>query len=370
MDDDLLTFVVFSKTNAFRRQFTADGTADLNLNGISTAEFTLDDADELLQFVTGDSGRGARCAVWFRGAERMRGAITSTPGSGPIGDVTVRIDSDMRKMWQWQGWPVPTADLAHQTTDYRTITGPSETIFKTALAENVARLGVPWTVVPTHGWGTSTVVALRFHPLGDKVIPPLLSDQLVIVLTYDDDGHPVVDVRQPRTVPGTLTIDSGVPDRFSFDVVAPTATRVIVGGRGEGADRQFLEVADAAREADWGEIIEAFADARNVEVGADLTPYAADALTAGAASVSVTTELVETDGFLFGSTFDLGDLVRVSLGPVNSTEQIQQVAITSNASDGTKVTPKIGGIDPGDVDAQLTAQINRLAQGARDQSRR
>ena len=45
-------------------------------------------------------------------------------------------------MWQWQAWPVPTADLAHQTDEFRTISGKSEYVFKTALQETITRLGI------------------------------------------------------------------------------------------------------------------------------------------------------------------------------------------------------------------------------------
>lgn len=364
---DGLRFVIYTKAGVFQRDISGlEAEADFIPNGIPTASFTIADDDPALPAIT---AKGARCAVWFRGMERFRGRIQQIPGEGPDGFLTPRIEGDMRKLWDWHGRQVPGAALNAQTSAYRTYTGPAETVFKNALAENFARLGVPWTVAPSLGRGPVARVQFRMHPLADKLIPVLDAAGLIVTLDYTDTGV-VVDVREPDTVPGVLTLQSGIPDAYDFESSAPTMTRVVVGGRGEGVEREFVEVRDTIREADWGDIIEGFVDGRNTDVGSDLTIDAADALADGAARAGVSTDLVETERFRYGSTYVEGDLVRVRVGPVDITQRLS-VAVTESAENGVEVVPRIGELDESqDVEVRLAAQIARLARGQRDQGRR
>lgn len=366
---DGLRFVLYDKANVFRRSLSGlNAEADLVVNGICTATFTVDDDALALAEITAD---GARCGVWFGGVEQFRGRIKQTPGVGPGGTVSATVEDDLRKLWDWLGWPVPGAALTAQAAEYRTYAGAPETVFKTALQENLTRLGVPWTVATDLGRGAGTAaVNFRFHPLADKLIPVLEQGGLVVTLDHSGSGV-VVDVRVPALVVGKLTTATGVPDGYDFNRTAPSVTRAIVGGRGEGVAREFVSVVDAARETAWGDIIEAFVDARNTDVGSDITVDGVDRLAEGAARVAVSTDLVETARFRFMSTYQLGDLVDVSLGPVESIEQVRGVSITESVEDGVVVVPRIGDLDvSADVDVQLARDVARLARGVRDQGRR
>lgn len=212
-------------------------------------------------------------------------------GEGPEGTLTVSVTGDLRKLWDWQGWQNPAATLSTTPTtiaqDYAVYTGKPEAVFKAAMSQAITRLGAPvagsWAVVANHGYGSTTVRAeLRMHPLGDKLIPLLDAENLIVTLAYPSGSLVRIDVREAKTVPGILTVASGVPDKYSFNREIPTATRVVVGGRGEGADRVFVQVIDSAREADWGDIVEVFKDARNSDEGSDITIDAREALAEGA----------------------------------------------------------------------------------------
>lgn len=363
--DDTLTFAIYDKAGAYKRQFSGvEATLDLAGNVIPTATFVLDDDDPALGAVLSN---GARAAILFRGEQRCRGLIRRKPGTGPNGQVTGHVVGDLRKLWEWQGRPVPSAAVEAQTQAYRTYTGPSETVFKNALAENFARLGVPWVVAPSLGRGSATRAELRFHPLADKVLQALTADNLIVTLDYID-GQVIVDTRPAHTVPGVFTVATGVPDEFTYDLTGPTATRIIVGGRGEGVERQFVEVRDTALEADWNDIIEGFVDARNTDEDADITVDGIEALAEGAPKSGLTTTLNETDRFRYGTTYVEGDLVHVRVGPIDRVQPIS-VSITETAQDGLVVTPHIGDIED-DTDAILAQQIARLARGARDTGRR
>ncbi|WP_194385370.1 Gp37-like protein [Microbacterium luteum] len=360
-------FVIYDKTDAYELDLSGlEAGSDQRPNVIPTATFLLDDDHPALPAITAD---GARCGVWFRGVEQFRGRVQSTPGQGPDGVVTVNVEGDLRKLWDWHGRQVPDAPLWSQFQDYRTYTGPSETVFKTALAENFTRLGVPWTVAPTQGRGSTVRTQFRMHPLADKLIPLLDADNLTVTLEYTETGI-VVDVREPETVPGILTLATGIPDAYAFDRSAPTMTRCVVGGRGDGTDREFVEVIYTDRESSWGDIIEGFVDARNTEEGADLTIDGHQTLAETAARIGISTELVETDRFMFGSTYQLGDLAAVHIGPVETLQRLS-VSITESAEEGVIVTPRVGEIeDSADTDVQLARQIARLAKDARDKGRR
>lgn len=365
---DGLRFVIYDKSDVYERTLSGlEATADLAPNGISTASFTLDDDHDALPVVTAD---GARCGVWFRGVERFRGRVRETPGEGPGGTLTVHVESDLRKLWDWQGWPVPSAPVTAQTSEYRIYTGPAETVVKNALAENFTRLGVPWTVAPTLGRGESTRVEFRMHPLADKLVPVLDANGLILTLKYTGTGV-LVDVREAATVPGVLSLATGVPDSYVFNRTAPTMTRVVVGGRGEGVAREFITSVDTDREAAWGDIIEGFVDARNTDEGADLMLEAAQALAEGAPRASIGTELMESDLLRYGVTYVEGDRIHVRLGQVDTVQPITAVQVTENPDDGVTVVPRIGDLDvDADVEVRLARDIARLAQGLRDQRRR
>ncbi|MFL2002010.1 Gp37-like protein [Microbacterium sp. A1-JK] len=360
-------FVIYDSEDNYELELSGlEASSELPPNQIPTASFVLDDDDSALAAVTAP---GARCGVWFRGIERFRGRIESTPGEGPQGFITANIEGDIRKLWDWHGRQVPGAALDAQASEYRVYTGKTESVVKAALAENFARLGVPWTVAPSLDRGVTVRVEFRMHPLADKLIPILDAAGLILTLEYTETGV-VVDVREPDTVPGVLTLETGIPDAYSFGMSAPTATRVIVGGRGEGVEREFLEVRDDDREAEWGDIIESFTDARNTEEGSDLSVDGLQALAEGAPRVSITTDLVETERFMFGSTYLVGDLVHVKVGPVDTTQRLS-VSITESADSGVEVTPRIGEIDDSaDIEVRLAQQLAALARGVRDQGRR
>jgi hypothetical protein len=367
---DGLEYVILDKGNAFQRKVAnVDGSAELLCNAISTAEFIVPDDHPALPAAAAD---GARCIVRFRGAERFRGAIVATPGTGPVGETTVRVESDIRKLWHWQGWPVPTSGIGAQTDKARVYSGSVEGVFKSAIGHAFTRLGVPWLVGrPELTRGFSTRVDFRFDYLGEKLVPLLDLVPLVVTLAYDDDtGTTTVDLRQPLTVAGELTVASGVLDEYDFNRQAPTVTRLVIGGAGEGAAREFAQVIDAAREDAWGDIIEGFVDAGAADVGADLAADAVEPMADGAPISSLASTLIETDRLVYGDHYTEGDLVQVRVGPVQALQQIRGVSVVDSRDEGVLVTPRFGDVDDDDVDAAMARAIGQLARGVRTARRR
>lgn len=362
---DEMKFVVYDKAGAFRRTvLPRSATAELLANATPWAEFVLDDDDPSLPAVTAD---GARCAFWFRDREWFRGRVSETPGEGPIGSLTARVEGDFRKLWDWEGWPKPTAPTGPQDVEYARYTGPAETVFKAALAANFTRLGVPWTVAPDLARGLPARADFRFHPLAEKTLAALDDNDLIVEISYGPD--PVVDVRAADVVPGLLSDLTGVLEQYKWGRKAPSATRVTVGGAGEGTAREFFHQIDTVREADWGDIIETFKDARMADAGADMSIDAAEALAEGAPKSGVSMQLQESERFRFGTTFLVGDRVRVKVGPLDQTERITSVQIEDGHENGVVVTPRLGAVE-NSPDAELAAQVAALASGMRDAGRR
>lgn len=363
--DDSVSFVIYDQADAFRRLVVAKSSSTTLLrNEVSFTEFVLDADHPALPDATVS---GARCGFRFRGREWFRGRVAATPGHGPVGETTIRVESDVRKLWDWHGRPVPGAAVTAQVAEYARYSGPTETIAKAAMAANFARLGVAWSVAPNLGRGPAARLEFRFHPLADKIVPLLDAAHLVLDVTYADHSV-IVDVREAQLVAGVLSDLTGKLEAYSWTRDAPTATRVVVGGRGEGVEREFLEKVNEELEAEWGDIIETFVDARNTEEGSTLEPDADEALVAGLPTAGVSMDLIETDAFRFAQHFLVGDRVRVRVGPLDQLEAITQVQI-ADSPEGVVVTPKLGTADD-DPDVQLGRQVALLARGARDEKRR
>ncbi|MDD7930064.1 Gp37-like protein [Microbacterium thalli] len=361
-----LSFIVRDKTDTFvQKCIGGDASADLLWSVPSIASFTIDDDDRAVAALIAP---GARCSVMLGPDELFRGRVARTPGHGPKGQIEVHVEDDRRKFNDWLGWPKTTAPITGQDVEYDVYTGPSETIFKAALAANVARLGVPWTVVATQGRGSSARVELRFHKLADKLIPLLVADRLGVVLAYPENGGVVVDVRSPRVVDGLLDAPTGIVDEFDFDRWASSATRAVVGGREQGTERILAYVIDTAREAEWADIIEVFRDARNTEPGADLTLEGWQTIADGAPGASVSMDLIETDRFRFREHYDVGDIVPFNIGGAPGTEVITRVTISDTVRGGLTITPHIGDVNT-DPLAQLGARVAELKARVRDLGR-
>ncbi len=363
-----LSFEIRDAAGVFETNVVAHGgaAADLCWNDISRAWFVLDDDNPALALARKP---GAKAIVRLNGVEEFRGRIGSTPGVGPVGQATVNVEGDMRKLWQWLGWPNPSSAISAQTSEYDRRTGPVETVVKNALAANFARLGVPWVVAPSLGRGPTVTADLRMDYLADVLMPHVRAQRWSLEVTYPGDV-PTVDIRLPETVAGVLDPSSGRLDQFNITPVAPSATRVVIGGEGAKDTRRFDLLIDTARESAWDDIIEVFADAPSVKDGEDLKPAGQAVLDEGAPGARLAMEITEQPGFAYRSTYRLGDLVNATVAGVTATEVISRVSVADNDRDGVTVTPSVGEIVEDDEIERLGKQLARLDRRARKQARR
>jgi hypothetical protein len=295
------------------------------------------------------TAQGARFVCTYFGEFLMSGKIHIRAGQGPKakGTVTLYLEDDFRLLGNTRGWPVPTAALTAQTSEYYTVTGDAETIVKDVVTQNITnRLGRPVTCATNLNRGATVPSGLkfRFEKLQDVLFPAV--EQAGLGVTFRQSGTGIVcDVYEPGVYDHPLTEESGIVQAWSFSEADAEATRVVVGGSGDGTARVFRGVPDSALETAENDVIELFVDARDESDNTKLDARGQTALDENAGKAGFSLTLSETDNFRYGGTNGLhvGDTVTVDLGFTSRTDVLREVTL-SYARDGLKVTPVIGDV--------------------------
>lgn len=168
------------------------------------------------------------------------------------------------------------------------------------------------------------------------------------------------DVYEPvdRTAEQVFSIESGSVTSITSKTLAPTCTRVIAAGGGEGTARTFERVIDAALETRWGRVIEAFIDTRDTTDSGIMLARANEALMKGAERTELTIVPRDVPGRTFVDDWYLGDTVADGNG---ITGVIKEVHGTVNAA-GELIQPKVDSSNSAQASATLRAfdAIRRL----------
>lgn len=155
----------------------------------------------------------------------------------------------------------------------------------------------------------------------------------------------VIRVRKPtvRARSVVFTPEGGEVLGWELSHSAPTATAVVVGGQGEGANRT-LESRTRANE--WGRRVEVFKDRRDTDEAADLEKAANEELTKGEAEQSLKLEFRETERLKFGRDFQIGDTVTAVLAPgVRATLPVTQAKVEWDGYQNRSVSLTLGAVD-------------------------
>lgn len=196
--------------------------------------------------------------------------------SGPVDEYEIDTDTDSLRvivlddnhlLFRILGWQVPAAPVSGQgTSEYRTYSGAAETLVKNVVRDNgVTRLAVPGLVVaPDLGRGelVSGGASFRMHPLPDRLFPGLALAGIGVTLKQIGTDL-VFDVYEPRIYPHTLSVDGGTLKRAVWNHRRPGGSRAVVGGRGQGKERDFRSIVLTGQEVTRGFEGELFVDARS-----------------------------------------------------------------------------------------------------------
>jgi hypothetical protein len=343
----------------------------VNYNELSSADVTVGARNAKLPLLM---ERGARLVITYQGEHCISGPVRVRAGKGPgtDGTVTFSVVDDWRLFHRILGWPVPAAGLGAQTSEYHTISGPAETVLKTAVTANaITRLGEPVTVAADLGRGGDITAAFRFHPLADRLFPAVDSAGIGATVRQSGAGL-VVDCFEPQLHPRNLTEAGGVVLEWSWTAQEAEATDVIVGGQGEGTARQFAGYTDPALAAELGERAEVFRDARDSGDGDVFGERAAETFIETAAKSGLSVKLSETSVFRYGGPggVHVGDQVSLVVGDgLVITDTLRSASLSWTRDGGLEVIPAIGDISD-NTDKQFARALASVAAGVRDLRRK
>lgn len=320
---------------------------------------------------------GARLVVKFKGEHLISGPVTAEEieSNGVSGLYTVTVEDDFRVLREILGWPVPDASIGSQgAREYYTYLGNAEYCLKTAVTHNgVNRLAVPGLTVAANLNRGATIpggVPVRMHPLMDQFFPAV-EDAGLGVTVRQTGSNLVLDVYQPQTFPRTLSVKGRTLKQVTMTRARPTASRVVVGGPGEGTARMFRSVTDTARETQYGMRAETFQDARDAkddaETGATavgtMDARAQETLTEQGPKNGVSITLAGSGIFQYGpGGFHVGDRVPVRVADgIVITEVIRECTLKWVSSGYASTEPAIGELtnQPERVTAQRIAALAR-----------
>lgn len=325
--------------------------------------------------------RGWHIALYDEGRQMLTGVpdrISESSAKG-VRDVTLSGISHMRYLQDMVTIPDPTKPVNQQgDSAYYKTAGLAEAVVKDLVRTHLgqsARLENrrPITVDTNGSRGRSVSINSRFQNLLEEV-KMLASAGGVRVFTrmeVNEPGHEVrFSVGEGRDLHRSVRLSqiNGAVDGYTLEESAPTVTRVLVGGQGEGSARTL--VIRQGNENDWGVNVLQFQDRRDTDDLADLQQAGDETLAEGQAAASITVEINDLPNLRFGERFDLGDTVTVELetGAV-IVDVVQSVDITWSET-GRLVKAQVGPVaEELDADAWVKLVHNLRSQLRRVQAR-
>ena len=367
---------VYNKDRVFQCQIGTPAALEVTVrhNLVSTLTMTVPLSHDRVSKLMAD---GARLRVLFKGQHLISGPIVADEldTDGVSGLYTVTVEDDFRVLREILGWTVPAAAIGSQgIAEYRTYTGPAETVVKTAVTENgVNRLGIPGLTVAANLARGATIpggVPFRMHPLMDQLFPAV--EDAGIGVTVKQEGTALVlDVYEPVTHPRSLSVKGRTLKQASMTRTRPSASRVVIGGQGEGTARKFLALTDTARETKYGMRAETFRDARDDNTDAVMYARGQETLDEQGPKNGVSLTLAGSGIFQYGpGGFRVGDRVPVKVtDDITITEVIRECTLKWVSPEYASVEPAIGELT--DQPERVTAQrIASLARRQRNQETR
>lgn len=142
-----------------------------------------------------------------------------------------------------------------------------------------------------------------------------------------------------------MDLDNGQLTKTEYSYGQPKATRVIVGGQGEGENRVFFEgttTESLAAETAWARRVEKFIDSRGGESTDVLQQSANEALVdEGKTIVNMSVTPSDDQTMRFGVDWYLGDRVTIVVGSTEATSIVTEVGINV-AEDGVRIGATVG----------------------------
>jgi len=273
-----------------------------------------------------------------------------------------------------KAWPQPSnPDVATQTEAYDVRTGLCENVMRGYVGANIvpgiapADRAVPGLALqPSQGRGLVVTGRARFDSLGtvlsDLAVAGGLGFEIVqIGLTKQ------LQIYEPRDLSKKIRMDvyNDLLDSSKYGAGAPTMTRSLVAGQGEGADRNIVKVTtpeSLASEAEWGRKIEYFRDRRDTNVPAELTQAGLDDVVVnGVKSKTLSVTPSDEMTMVYGKDWYVGDIVGVVVDQSELSAVVTQAIITMDTK-GVRTAATVGDVVGFDFESRMIASQQDLAK--------
>lgn len=300
----------------------------LKFNEPSSGMFTVPGFPWVIQQIAG----GNRIVVIRNGALLVAGPIErwqherSNDGENAgAGKITVYFSDDLASIAARMTYPDPTQTISAQTSDNWTYTGNAETGLLALVNLNAGPGALAVRQIPNLimgapvGTGSSVIVtATRMQPLLDVARQMAeLGGNFGFRTRQTTSNQIVFETYEPEDKSGEVRFGFGLGNMsyVSYEVDAPTATAVAVGGQGEtGPEAAMIERNNAPDEAVWGRFEKLVARAGDLDVQA-LEDDGDQALAEGAPTTRLASNLLDIPDQRFGVHYGVGDLVSFESWP-------------------------------------------------------
>jgi hypothetical protein len=289
----------------------------------------------------------------------------------PAGDWQIEGVDDSVILGERLAYPDPSEpDAGQQSTAYDQITDLASTVLYHYVDVNAGpsapteRRIENLALAADTGLGSTVIGRARFDVLGPYLTKLSAIDGLGFNIRQIDDEL-VFTVYQPSDLSDTIRLDveNNRLASAEFTYAAPNATRAIVAGQGEGADRQIVEVTttDATTaEGDWSRRIEIFKDQRDTDETELLEQSGLELLAEDGKTLNAISVKPADNGLMrYGLDWNLGDLVSVVAGNQSVTAIVSEVGLSIEV-DGVYLLATIG--KPATADPQNRVAVAQSKQ--------
>ncbi|HEX2642596.1 MAG TPA: hypothetical protein VHU81_06370 [Thermoanaerobaculia bacterium] len=272
---------------------------------------------------------------------------------------------DLRWLERRLAAPDPTATYPADGVSFTTgfnyrdyIADNAETMIKYWVTRNaVTRAPIPGLVVATDlGRGASKAYGPRWDTLLEATARIANGTGLGLSLVQSGD-HLVFDVYEPQEQPVRLSENLDNLRAWEYVLEAPIATRLVLGGPGDGTARKFMWKRLTSSETDWL-VTEKFEDATEGDTDAEMSARGAELLVeyAPQAGFSVTPE--DTVSMRYAEHYNVGDKVRVEVANgVFIPDTVTQVVLSHQPGSAPLATPTVGNSDAANKSSALARSV-------------
>nr|WP_279587228.1 hypothetical protein [Auritidibacter ignavus] len=266
--------------------------------------------------------------------------------------------------------PSPNRAPESQTVrPYYRETGPAETVIKDAVRLHVSQNAPraenrnPIIVDLPEGRGKRVTINSRFQNLLEE-LQAVSKNSGVVFFSYLDHETSQIrfGVRKPNDYRRSIRLReaNGSVEQYSYSLEAPTASRVLVAGQGEGTGRMLRLV--ESDQTDWEVKTLLFQDRRDTEEAKELIKAGEDTLADHVEKQSITIDTSMMGNLKYGRDFTRGDLITVQLtDKTNIQDTLQRVELNWDKG-GTTYKVSVGPVmeEPDANDGKVRELIKEL----------